>query len=1673
VSRAVAALSSLLVATLAHATAVVPVADGGLRELGPGWVRSGDPATGRPRRLAGGAIRWLDPAEASETSSDDRLVDLARAFLEENSALLGLDGQRWDPVETPLVRSVGGYLATIHFGQLVGEVPVLGARATLVVSRGSLVYAHVVGGALGEPSTAAQVDRATAVDVAFRAAGASHGAFQRDPTARLVLADEGSGHVLAWRVELVSDDPPQRLVARVDAQSGQVLGLSDETVQACANLPAAPLRPAVGGVRLRRADDPEVRELLQASLEGAGVASSDGFLPAAHEQGFAALLTGPWASVSCQGCAHEVPRAGISADGSFDFGTGGQDAVGNGMSTPADRTSYFHAHRLRRLALRWLDLPWLAAPLLMRTNAPFSCNAYWNGRSITFARSSAACLNTGEIADIVAHEWGHGLDDNDGLPSASLTVDAATGEAVGDITALLATGDSCVGESFRTSEGPSQDCDGVRDLDEHAPGGRGTLTPAIAVSTCPPSGSYRGPLGREGHCEGEILGQAAWHLVSCLRTGVSGIDGRPLPDAPLDEGASLDVLGRIHFGSRAIMASYAPSTLQSLGPSAHDAWLLADDEGDGLANGTPHAAAIEDALRHHGLLEPGPATADAPGAGSAITPAITVSPMWADGVPVHEIAWSAAGASRAWLLRSDAPDEPSVVLEELDAASGAGTVRDRCLVPARRRAYRLVAVDAAGAVVESAPVVAAFDLSSVGAVDLALDDASRGDGDGVLSPGEDADAEITLRNVGASTATAVVVECVSSSAAVAIVEPPSVVVGDLAPGATARAVFHVRAGLGAPQESVELDVRVESADGCMRSARGLRVADAIVGLAGISETVTLGDGDDRWEAGEDVSIAPLLSNAGLRSAGALNGTVALVPDAPAGVSLVSRTLSWDGLAAGAVAAAPAAGDVVLRADAAVASREAIELELTLDEGGRRLASLPFEVVLNPLPPPLFEMEIEGYGHDILVGQLTDDDGDGLTTRCDVPDIVTTSGGVDNWCVLRVHSGDDGRLLWTHDQEDAPCRAFTRIDEGMIAIADVDGDGFNELLAADRWGYACALGTERGLVWRSAQQLLPSPADHGLRLEPWDLDGDGIAEVVAGGVVLDGRDGSVKWRISDAGNFLVGDVDLDGGLEVLLGDPMGTVDARGEPTTPTFSGVGDHALLADVDDDPFPELVTAVGALRIADHDGTRLEGVDVPLSSWMRDPCTGDLDGDGRDEVIVVDHPSPDLRLAAHGADGTLRWRSDAFAVGTDAFADYADCVVTDLDGRGGPEVVAFLLNDLVILDGRTGRTLHSQRVAETRLMYGGLSVADVDADGSAEILLSGFYPHPRREPLLDWDDRRVFVFGNPDWAPAGAWTQGRHVGTNVDADGRVVPHPFPHWLASDGVPVVAPLPPCGSLEAGIDVSVPACTGDTRGRPPGVACLSGWAAGAVEPVLWRWELPDGSTSEARETCHDFGGPGSHPVLLTVEDALGSTAVAWRSVVLHEGLLASVPDVVACVGEPACLVADVSGGVTPLELTWTVDGAAVGDAPPCLDLAQGSHVARCLVRDANGCEVVAEARVTVAVAADLPEVSRPGSSQPLLVAKEAGALRLRWAPAGRTCEIQEGSLEDLLGLTPSHEAVACAIAAPESSLAATPGNRYLLVAASGCPGEGHSGPVGRDSFGRPRPTAADLGRPTCP
>ncbi len=311
--------------------------------------------------------------------------------------------------------------------------------------------------------------------------------------------------------------------------------------------------------------------------------------------------------------------------GTIDFGTHSNTSTdcttpgfGGAGNTHAARTQYWNIAQIKIKAYTYLTTnTWLQGRVTDTVNMNQTCNAYWGSGSLHFFNSGRYtgtggfwmdCGNTGELPGVSLHEFGHGMDSNDGNGSSP---DKGTGETYGDFTALLQTHQSCAGGGFllNISSGTTKcgygadactSCTGVRDADyaQHSPATPATPSNYAGSSTvCPTSSTgYIGPCGREGHCESVVSTQAMWDLAV-----------RDLTAAPynLDSASAWQLTDKLWYLSRPTAS--AAFTCNKNGDdgcgtnSYYKVLRVADDCDGNLANGTPHAGAIWAAFNRHGI----------------------------------------------------------------------------------------------------------------------------------------------------------------------------------------------------------------------------------------------------------------------------------------------------------------------------------------------------------------------------------------------------------------------------------------------------------------------------------------------------------------------------------------------------------------------------------------------------------------------------------------------------------------------------------------------------------------------------------------------------------------------------------------------------------------------------------------------------------------------------------------------------------------------------------------------------------------------------------------------------------------------------------------------------------------------------------------------------------------
>lgn len=429
-----------------------------------------------------------------------------------------------------------------------------------------------------------------------------------DRLAELYAGAAGAGyrHALVWEIAFRRGGDPATWQAWVDAKSGTVLQVLDKNAYAQVS----------GGVYPTTNTDPEtVVPFPFTNVTNGSAKVTDAAGNYTYSGGTAtATLNGKYIRMADNCGSISLSNA---STGDLAFGTsGGTDCttpgVGGAGNTHASRTGYFHLTNINRKAATFLPTnTWLAGTLTANMNINQTCNAFWNGSTVNFYRSGGGCSNTGEIAAVFLHEWGHGMDSKSGGAAS----DQGTGEAVGDTFAFLETKNPCIGPNFKPGVPCTNctTCTGVRDVSVFAAGGPRTIAKPSTVAdnngincdrfTCPYRvlliSPYQGPMGYEGHCESYIASGANWDLAQLLIGRYGTAAGWAAMDSIWYESLTPSKSAyRLVSGGKCNPAAVVDGCGSS---NWYTVFLAVDDDDGNLANGTPNGCRIWDAFSAHGI----------------------------------------------------------------------------------------------------------------------------------------------------------------------------------------------------------------------------------------------------------------------------------------------------------------------------------------------------------------------------------------------------------------------------------------------------------------------------------------------------------------------------------------------------------------------------------------------------------------------------------------------------------------------------------------------------------------------------------------------------------------------------------------------------------------------------------------------------------------------------------------------------------------------------------------------------------------------------------------------------------------------------------------------------------------------------------------------------------------
>ncbi len=791
--------------------AIVSVADDGAPlapfeafrdEAGGTWWGRVDAGTGRAVLIAGSGIAITPVGGQLELASIEAQV---RSLVARHPALLApplgelaLSLQRSHVLDA-------GRVVTVDFDVVVGGRKVEGARVFARMNRGRVIQLGTELLASRAAPSEPVLDEAAAWARLFEHAGGRTELDVPFGEAELFyVPTEMGGEIayrLVWQVAFQRRGDVETWTARVDAHDGSILAFFDQNHYEGA---------VDGGVFPRTVVDAEVELPFPfVNVTGAGATDSAGQFT--FSGGMVSTgLDGPYFNTNCEGCV-SPSQALVQTDiglGLLRLGTGGTDHVGNGFSTPAERNSFFHLSLVRMLAKKWLAISWLDANIRSNVNIADTCNAFYNG-TVNFYRSGGGCNNTGEIADVMQHEWGHGIDNN------TRGGDSATGEGTADHVAFTFQRDPVIGPYFRTTGA------GVRDLDRLT-NSRGLLTRSNVGSKCPPAGTgCSGPLGYQCHCEGEIYGQTGWDLAQALVAKHGFQTGWLLYE-------------RIFYESLPQAGGYLPDGSGAI----YDAYLAVDDDDGNLANGTPNGQEIYDAFALHEIA--GDPVTSSPGCARPAEPAV-VATSDCSGVT---LAWDAVPGAVEYRVMKNwlGPERAFLPAGEVATTSFVdGEVR-----PGITYHYVVQAVDASGcgSTIENVTTIDGPQRPVLDAFQLAFDDVPAGNRSGTIDPGESVDLFITLRNVTNVAGTGLLGTLQSSTPGVTVevaeqVYPDSLGLDTTANSAGFRIALDETVACGS---WIDLSLVVADDSGCTAAAQPMRLR---VGVEALRQSDGF-DADQGW-----------------------------------------------------------------------------------------------------------------------------------------------------------------------------------------------------------------------------------------------------------------------------------------------------------------------------------------------------------------------------------------------------------------------------------------------------------------------------------------------------------------------------------------------------------------------------------------------------------------------------------------------------------------------------------------------------------------------------------------------------------------------------------------------------------------------------------------------------------
>jgi hypothetical protein len=339
------------------------------------------------------------------------------------------------------------------------------------------------------------------------------------------------------------------------------------------------------------------------------------------------------------------------------------------------------------------------------------------------------------------------------------------------------------------------------------------------------------------------------------------------------------------------------------------------------------------------------------------------------------------------------------------------------------------------------------------------------------------------------------------------------------------------------------------------------------------------------------------------------------------------------------------------------------------------------------------------------------------------------------------------VLGRHDRNYPSAKLLLNAPQGAISFGDVFNDGSNDILVSGSGDCVTSTGTP-GIIYHFEPNGVPvaqstTPACTSVLA---DLNGDGIADLVGmvpGTLFLFRGDGTGSFQpmaqmpiprqtIQDV---MFRDMDRDGNVDIVLNGSIMYGSANFQFDTVTFPSSGVEFVVGDFDGDGMPDIGTSTGMLfGNGGRTFTAPTGTGVDCSSaYARAPAIGDLNGDGKDDLVCGSATS--YLVSIYLSEGRTGFRYDN-AIAIPGYSPIVSTInVADFNGDGRADIAIGTGGPDAVLIYSATATGHYQ-ISSYAIGVNPISsmVGDFNHDGTPDLafvnFLSDFKP-PAIEVLL------------------------------------------------------------------------------------------------------------------------------------------------------------------------------------------------------------------------------------------------------------------------------------------------------------------------------------------------------